>query len=176
MLGEEKTLSAEVTVCGASSLLLQVTVPPTGTVSSAGAKLKFAISTCGPLAVPGTAMGRAGGVVARAAGGTGVDGGAGAAEVVEQAAIAKVARSIPPARARRHPGVRSVELCWAVMSSFSSVGPVRAELVFRGARGALPSSTSSPPTAIRMGFQRGTNHGFAAPAAAPALARGPGDY
>jgi len=55
------------------------------------------------------------------------------------------------------------------MSSFSSVGPVRAELVFRGARGALPSSTSTPPPAIRMSFRRGTNHGFAAPAVAPAL-------
>src|ERR671934_171169 len=76
MLGDEKTLSAEVTVCGASSLLLQVTVPPAGTVSSAGVKLKFAISTCGPPAVPDAATGRGGAGVAGAAGGDGGGGGA----------------------------------------------------------------------------------------------------
>jgi len=75
--------------------------------------LKFAISTRGPLAVPGEGMGRAGGIVAKAVGGTGVGGGAGgpgAAAVAEQAAITSVARSIPPARARRHPDVLLLEL------------------------------------------------------------------
>src|SRR5215471_1040783 len=72
MAGEEKLLSDAVTVCSTSSALVHTTVVPGGTTISAVTKLKFSTVTAGPPVASVGCDGFGGGIVARAAGGTGV--------------------------------------------------------------------------------------------------------